>query len=180
MNICFEERFIFILSLTVYAMTCSNSVGTTDSPELITAAYEGGVPHPPGYPLLTIVLKLWLALSRMVPYGSFNASYSAAILNSIFAAIRIVDFKTIFRSLCSKKMEMDNLGENPRFSNVLMYKIFREVTMCSISALVSTSLLSFSNMFWHRATMLEVFTLNNCFTTRGYKNGINNLFRWCM
>ncbi len=41
---------VFILALVVYVLTLGPTVTGEDSGELVTAAYELGVPHPPGYP----------------------------------------------------------------------------------------------------------------------------------
>ena len=46
---------ISLLALIIYAITLAPSVPGGDSGELIAAAYTGGVPHPPGYPLYTLM-----------------------------------------------------------------------------------------------------------------------------
>ncbi|CAM2116425.1 unnamed protein product [Caretta caretta] len=50
-----------------YVATLPPSVPGGDSGELITAAYELGVAHPPGYPLFTLLAKLVIGL---FPFGS--------------------------------------------------------------------------------------------------------------
>uniref|UniRef100_A0A6J0UBY9 Protein O-mannosyl-transferase TMEM260 isoform X1 n=1 Tax=Pogona vitticeps TaxID=103695 RepID=A0A6J0UBY9_9SAUR len=51
----------------LYVAALPPSVPGGDSGELITAAYELGVAHPPGYPLFTLLAKLAIVL---VPFGS--------------------------------------------------------------------------------------------------------------
>ena len=55
------------LVLAIHAYTLAPTVTGEDSGELITAAYFFGVPHPPGYPLWTMLCGLWI---KIVPFGS--------------------------------------------------------------------------------------------------------------
>lgn len=55
-----------IVVLAVYVRTLAPTVAGGDSGELITVAYTLGVAHPPGYPLYTIVAKLF----TLIPIGS--------------------------------------------------------------------------------------------------------------
>lgn len=57
---------LFLLLFTVYLVTCCPGVSVDDSGEFILAALELGVPHPPGYPLYTLLLALW----KWIPVGS--------------------------------------------------------------------------------------------------------------
>lgn len=49
---------IFILVFILYAATLMPTVDFADSGDFATAAYVWGIPHPPGFPLLTILGKL--------------------------------------------------------------------------------------------------------------------------
>src|SRR6266550_8541803 len=51
----------------LYFFTLAPEVTLKDSGELVTAAYYGGVPHPPGYPIWTMYSRLWTAL---LPVGN--------------------------------------------------------------------------------------------------------------
>ena len=55
------KTFIFLFSLAVYGSTCYRTLPGGDSAELVTASLELGVAHPPGYPLLMILLHIWLS-----------------------------------------------------------------------------------------------------------------------
>ncbi|TAN33252.1 DUF2723 domain-containing protein, partial [Patescibacteria group bacterium] len=50
----------------IYAITCFRNVCGGDSGELIAAAASGGAAHPPGYPLYTVLARLF----TLVPVGS--------------------------------------------------------------------------------------------------------------
>ena len=55
-----------VIILAVYVRTLAPTVAGGDSGELITAAYTLGVPHPPGYPLYTLLAKLF----TLIPIGT--------------------------------------------------------------------------------------------------------------
>ncbi|XP_071971849.1 protein O-mannosyl-transferase TMEM260 [Engystomops pustulosus] len=72
---------VFTCVFAVYVKTLHPSVPGGDSGELITAAYELGVAHPPGYPLFTLLAKLVMVL---LPVGSI--AYRVNLLCSFFGA----------------------------------------------------------------------------------------------
>ncbi|XP_011917299.1 PREDICTED: transmembrane protein 260 isoform X2 [Cercocebus atys] len=66
---------------------------TSTKRELITAAHELGVAHPPGYPLFTLVAKLAITL---FPFGSI--AYRVNLLCGLFGAVAAsLLFFTVFR-----------------------------------------------------------------------------------
>ncbi|XP_075782397.1 protein O-mannosyl-transferase TMEM260 isoform X1 [Pelodiscus sinensis] len=76
-----------------YAATLPPSVPGGDSGELITAAYELGVAHPPGYPLFTLLAKLVIGL---FPFGSI--AYRVNLLCGLLgAAAASLFYYTVFR-----------------------------------------------------------------------------------
>ncbi|XP_036995469.2 transmembrane protein 260 isoform X4 [Artibeus jamaicensis] len=84
---------VFTAVAAVYTHTLPPSVPGGDSGELITAAHELGVAHPPGYPLFTLVAKLAITL---FPFGS--VAYRVNLLCGLFgAAAASFLFFTVFR-----------------------------------------------------------------------------------
>lgn len=73
---------VFTCVFAVYIRTLHPSLPGGDSGELITAAYELGVAHPPGYPLFTLLAKLVIVL---LPIGS--VAYRVNLLCSFFGAV---------------------------------------------------------------------------------------------
>jgi hypothetical protein len=76
--------------LAVYVATLWPSTPGGDSGELIAAAYTGGVPHPPGYPLFAMLARLFTVL----PFGSiawrvnlFTAASGAAAAGVLAVAV---------------------------------------------------------------------------------------------
>ncbi|XP_059551122.1 protein O-mannosyl-transferase TMEM260 isoform X2 [Myotis daubentonii] len=84
---------VFAAVAAVFALTLPPSVPGGDAGELITAAHELGVAHPPGYPLFTLVAKLAIIL---FPFGS--VAYRVNFLCGLFgAAAASLLFFTVFR-----------------------------------------------------------------------------------
>ncbi|XP_028934908.1 transmembrane protein 260 isoform X3 [Ornithorhynchus anatinus] len=84
---------VFAAVWAVFAATLPPSVPGGDSGELITAAYELGVAHPPGYPLFTLLARLAIGL---IPFGS--VAYRVNLLCGLFgAATAALLFFTVFR-----------------------------------------------------------------------------------
>ncbi|KAG3261386.1 protein O-mannosyl-transferase TMEM260 isoform X3 [Ictidomys tridecemlineatus] len=84
---------VFAAVASVFTLTLPASVPGGDSGELITAAHELGVAHPPGYPLFTLVAKLAITL---FPFGS--VAYRVNLLCGLFGAVAAsLLFFTVFR-----------------------------------------------------------------------------------
>ncbi|KAK3583319.1 hypothetical protein CHS0354_038928 [Potamilus streckersoni] len=85
------------MAMVIYTYTTFPGLPGGDSGELITAAHELGVSHPPGYPLFTILS--WLAIS-VLPIG--NVAWRVSFLNCILSAVAAAVFSaTILRLKCS-------------------------------------------------------------------------------
>ncbi|KAL3874363.1 hypothetical protein ACJMK2_037389 [Sinanodonta woodiana] len=85
------------MAMVIYTYTTFPGLPGGDSGELITAAHELGVSHPPGYPLFTILS--WLAI-RIIPVGS--VAWRVGFLNCILSAVAAAVFSaTILRLQCS-------------------------------------------------------------------------------
>lgn len=83
----------------VHACTLAPTVTGEDSGELITAAYFFGVPHPPGYPLWTILCGAWL---HLIPFGSvawranlFSAACTSLAVGMLAACLRRLRFRNL-------------------------------------------------------------------------------------
>nr|MCL5958382.1 DUF2723 domain-containing protein [Chloroflexota bacterium] len=74
---------VFLASILTYVVTLSPTVAGGDSGELIAAAYVVGVPHPPGYPLYTMLGKLF----TLLPLGS--VAYRVNLMSALFGALAV-------------------------------------------------------------------------------------------
>ncbi|MDP1722710.1 MAG: DUF2723 domain-containing protein [Candidatus Gottesmanbacteria bacterium] len=82
-------------ALVVYLLFQATGIFGGDSGDLVTAAYEFGVPHPPGYPLYTWLV--WLA-TRM---PLFTPAWRAGLMSSIPHALTLGFVYLIVRRLGS-------------------------------------------------------------------------------
>jgi tetratricopeptide (TPR) repeat protein len=81
-----------IVALALFVVTLAPTVTAEDSGELIAAAWRFGVPHPPGYPLWTLLCGMFM---HVLPFGEiawranlFSAVCSAGAAVVAYAAIR--------------------------------------------------------------------------------------------
>ncbi|KAM7321640.1 hypothetical protein ACRRTK_019732 [Alexandromys fortis] len=89
---------VFAAVAAVFTVTLPCSLPGGDSGELITAAHELGVAHPPGYPLFTLVASLAITL---FPFGS--VAYRVNLLCGLFGAVAAsLLFFTVFRKCLSE------------------------------------------------------------------------------
>src|SRR6188768_3644586 len=83
-----NTRKLFVLAalplLVLYASTRARTVTGEDSGELVTAAYQLGVAHPPGYPL-----RVHLTQGFQTVFSGLNAADAAALGSSITTAAAI-------------------------------------------------------------------------------------------
>ena len=78
----------------LYAATACRTIHTGDSPELATAAALFGIPHPPGYPLYTLVTAL---LVHAAPFA--NKAFEANLASSLYGALAAGGAWLLFRRL---------------------------------------------------------------------------------
>ena len=79
------------LAFLLYLLTGAHFIVTGDDPEFVTAAARWGVPHAPGYPLLTMIGKLF----TLLPFG--NVPFRLAILTALMstATLGLIFFTTL-------------------------------------------------------------------------------------
>lgn len=83
------ERFLLPIALFfavfgVYLFMLCPTVPAGDSGELITAAASGGIAHPPGYPLYTMLGRLF----TFIPHGSI--AWRVNLMSAVFNAAAVV------------------------------------------------------------------------------------------
>src|SRR5581483_1437856 len=77
----------FLITLAAYLATLAPTVTGEDSGELVPAAWTLGIPHPPGYPLWTVIAHLF----TYVPIGdaAFRVNLCSAVLGSAACALLV-------------------------------------------------------------------------------------------
>jgi tetratricopeptide (TPR) repeat protein len=95
-----REALLFVLAalppFVLYVVTLAPSVTSEDSGELITAAYELGIAHPPGYPLWCLLGKLF----TFVPFGS--VPWRVHLLSAVLGAAAVGFVGLTARELCRR------------------------------------------------------------------------------
>ena len=81
---------LFLIALFVNLVYTTSQVTGEDSGELIIAAYTLGIPHPPGYPLWSMLGYLF----TYVPFGSI--AWRVHLLSKVFAALSLVMLCLVF------------------------------------------------------------------------------------
>lgn len=87
---------VFLISLGVYLRTVAPTIGPIDSGELAIVCKTLGIAHPTGYPLYTLLGRLWVWL---VPFGQL--AWKLNLLSSLLMAFSAM---FVFRILAALKM----------------------------------------------------------------------------
>lgn len=123
----------FLIPLFVYWRTMCQALYIGDGGDFITASYTLGIPHPPGYPLYTLLGKLFLMLP--IPGGLSQAAWRMNFMSAFFGALTIL----------------------------LIYFFILKVTKHNWLAFFAALSVAFAQTFWSQAVITEVYTLNTFF-----------------
>jgi hypothetical protein len=133
---------LFAVSLLVYIRTLAPTISWrnegADSGDLVTAAFTGGIPHPTGYPLYTLIASVFSHLPALEPaqaVGLFSALAAAGTIALFYRVARLV-------MVAPAKTWLHELG----------------------AAAVALSL-AFAPLFWSQATIAEVYALDALIVT---------------
>ncbi|KAI8785239.1 transmembrane protein 260 [Biomphalaria glabrata] len=96
---------VFVSSLVLYVVRLHPSLPGGDSGELIAAAHELGVAHPPGYPLFTLLAKLFIILIpgtsvawKVNLLSAFCAALNSAVLYLLVHRLTLSNGAALFAS----------------------------------------------------------------------------------
>ncbi|MFH1860310.1 MAG: DUF2723 domain-containing protein [bacterium] len=134
---------VFLAIFFIYLKTLYPTIGLLDSGDMVSSAYNLGIPHPPGYPFYCLLGKLWLTL---LPFG--NIAFKMNIFSGLAASIACMMVYFIVLKVCPMPVK-----------GRLKYIIY------CFPAIVSSLLLAFAGTFWKQAVIAEKYTLNAAFAT---------------
>lgn len=131
---------IFLTTLTLYIITLAPSVVALfdDSLEFQLVTYQLGIAHPTGYPLYTLLGKLFTFL----PVG--DVAYRINLMSGVFGAATVAVLYLLIRQIV-------NLP-----STTLTW-------FSHLGAITGALMLALNPTFWKEATVAEVYTLNAFF-----------------
>ncbi len=136
----------FVIAFTIYLFTLAPTISYTDSGELALACIKLAIAHPTGYPLFTILGKVFFL---------FHFGEEAYILNlmcAVFSALAVLVFFNVLVLILSE------IGT--RFVYKYYHKKISGLTV-NIISILSSFILAFSRTFWDSANSIEVWSLHN-------------------
>ena len=144
----------FILSLAVYTFTLAPTVTLEDSGELVVAADYLGVPHPPGYPLWTILAWLFQKIFFFIKYmGHPNPAWGVNFLSAFFGSLSSATVAVLIS--CSGYHLLSHIRKFSQEAKQWLLKF-----IACISGISTGLLLAFTPLCWSQAVIAEVYTLN--------------------
>lgn len=146
-----------LLSFAVYFFTLAPTVTLEDAGELAVAADSLGVPHPPGYPIWTMLGWVFTKVFAFVTYrGQPNPAWSIGLMSAVFGAL--ASGITALLICCSGYHIL-------RRSRLLSHDMdeVTESAICWVGGVVGSLLFAFTPIMWSQAIIVEVYSLNAFF-----------------
>jgi hypothetical protein len=123
-----------VLIFAVYLRTLSPSIAGGDSGELVSEGCHLGTAHPPGYPLLTMLVYALRCIARFIVIGESNTAYWVNLSSALFTTV-----SASFIGLSVRCLRSTSSGRGD---------------------ILAMGLFSFSRLVWQYAVTAEVFPLN--------------------
>jgi thioredoxin-like negative regulator of GroEL len=147
----------FIVTLIVYAWTLAPTVTLEDSGELAVGGDHLGVPHPPGYPIWTIIVWLFTKLFFFVQFrGQPNPAWSIGFASAFFGA-----FASGLTAILICRSGRDMLRSIKRTTELIGEQA--ESLICWAGGVAASLAFAFSPVTWSQAVIVEVYSLNAFF-----------------
>jgi len=147
----------FLISFAVYCYTLAPTVTLEDSGELAVASDYLGVPHPPGYPIWTLLSWFFQWIFHWVRYyGHPNPAWAVGLMSAFFGALACG-----ILALLVSRSGADMLRGMKRVTAVLGYST--ESLICWVGGVTAGLLLAFSPVLWSQSVIVEVYSLNAFF-----------------
>mgnify|MGYP002078411798 CR=1 FL=1 len=172
----------FLVTFVVYFHTMAPTVTLEDSGELAVASDYLGVPHPPGYPIWTLVTWFGQWIFHWVKYFGYPDENITILFQSAYAALNPDAFQGYanpafgvtligsvlagalacgFFSLMASRSSADIMRSYQKAVDVVGLK--SENQLCLVAGVVSGLLFAFSPVLWSQSTIVEVYSLNALF-----------------
>lgn len=145
----------FVLAQIGYLFSQAPTVTLEDSGELITAAYHLGVPHPPGYPLWTILSWLFTRIFFFMHYRGYpNPAWSVNCMSGFFAALCCATVALLISRSGRDLLRTFRREDDPDATTS------PEQLISWASGIAAGLALAFCPFIWSQAVIAEVYTLN--------------------
>jgi tetratricopeptide (TPR) repeat protein len=157
---------VFFVALATYSLTLAPGVALVDSGELIVAARNLGVAHPPGFPLYILLAHL----ATLIPVGSvavrvnFASAFFAALAS---ATVTLAAAEALLTTRADNPKTNQRTPDRKRRAKKSADSLRSKTVPYSdpgavapVACLAPGLLLAFSRTLWAYATIAEVYTLN--------------------
>jgi hypothetical protein len=147
LNTLLTAAGLFVGTLVLFSVTLAPSVVNLfdDSLEFQLVTYQLGIAHPTGYPLYTLLGKLF----TLLPIG--NIAYRVNWMSAVFGAITVALLYILILSQTPPRQQQ------ARFAQVT------QRWPASSGAAIGALLMALGLVFWQQATIAEVYSLNAFF-----------------
>ncbi len=147
----------FLVTLIVYTLTLAPTLTLEDSGELAVGGTHLGVPHPPGYPIWTIMVWLFTKIFFFVQFrGQPNPAWSIGFASAFFGALA-----SGLTSILICRSGRDMLRSIKRMTEVIGER--GEGMICWAAGVAGSLVFAFSPVTWSQAVIVEVYSLNAFF-----------------
>lgn len=148
---------VFLVTLGVYFFTLAPTVTLEDSGELAVASDYIGVPHPPGYPIWTLITWFFQLVFHWVKYnGHPNPAWSVGLASAVAGAGACG-----LLALLISRSGADLLRSVPMLKDRISFRA--ENLGCLVAGISGGLLLAFSPVLWSQSVIVEVYSLNAFF-----------------
>jgi tetratricopeptide (TPR) repeat protein len=148
---------VSLVAGAVYFFTLAPTVTLEDSGELAVASDWLGVPHPPGYPIWTLVTWFFQWVFHWVQYnGHPNPAWGVGLASAVSGA-----FACGLLALLVSRSGADLLRSLPEGLGGKLGKA--EEGICLVAGVSGGLLLAFSPVLWSQSVIVEVYSLNALF-----------------
>ncbi|MBN1670449.1 MAG: DUF2723 domain-containing protein [Kiritimatiellae bacterium] len=140
-----------------YLYTLAPTVTLEDSGELVVASRYLGVPHPPGYPIWTILSWFFQWVFSFVPYRGYpNPAWGVNLMSAFFGALAAGITAMLVSS--SAAAMLDHMQEVVRSLDRTT-----KALICWGAAVACGLLFAFTPGSWSQSVIAEVYSLNSFF-----------------
>lgn len=144
----------FLIALAVYTYTTAPTVTLEDSGELVVASDYLGVPHPPGYPIWTLLTWFFQWVFHFVTYhGHPNPAWAVNWFSAVSGAAACA-----ILALLVSRSGGDMIRRITSMEGVLSYDTQSLITC--VGGITAGLLLAFSHGMWSQSVIAEVYSLN--------------------
>ncbi|MBI4054475.1 MAG: DUF2723 domain-containing protein [Candidatus Doudnabacteria bacterium] len=132
---------VFLATFLAYFFTAARTVFLGDAGEFITAGVTGGIPHPSGYPLYSLVAWLF----SFFPISTVALRVGLVSVLAASAGLAIFYLVLVWLMNCYRR----------KFP-----ELFRSESALMLVSFLVCLMLAFSGIFWSQAIIAEVYGLN--------------------